>query len=485
MANIRTSLLLSFLDKYSAMAVGIIANLVLARLLTPYDIGLFSIAVSAVGLASALRDFGIGSYLVSEKELTVARQRSAMGVAMVITWTIGGALALASGYAADVYHDPGVKDVILALSINFFFIPLTMVVIMVLRREMRFGVLYRMGLVAAVTRAAIGIGLASFGFGFMSLAWSSVAGSVAIFVMVHIELPQAARLLPSFREWRRITSFGIKSTAGQILGEVGQAAPNMLIGRILSPVAVGFYSRATGVVSLFSQSILEGLSPVAVSALAMHHRQGGDVGAFMVRGLTHITALGWPFFTFVALLTFPVIRILFGDQWDAAVPLARLVCIAVIIGLLDSMTWAALQGTGSVGKYAVIQAFTVPFGIAVLASALIYGGSIEAAGYAAMINATVHVTASLTVIRRLMGLPIRDLARGVAKSAGIAILSNIIPGIVVMTMTIDTEHLWLPLIVAGCGAGVSFVAATFVLRHPLADEIIELLGTGMRLLARS
>src|SRR5947209_2712053 len=139
--SIRRSLVRSFLDKYSALAIGIITNLALARILTPSEVGIFSIAASLVGLASSLRQFGIGSYLIQEKELTLARQRSAIGVAVVITWSIGTLLAIASGVIADIYRQLGVQSVILTLALNFFFIPFTMVVVMVLRREMRFGAL--------------------------------------------------------------------------------------------------------------------------------------------------------------------------------------------------------------------------------------------------------------------------------------------------------------------------------------------------------
>ena len=279
MPSIRRSLFLSFLDKYSALAISVLANLALARILTPYDVGVYSIAASLVGFAAALRDFGIGSYLLQEKELTIIRQRSAIGVAIVITWTIGGLVAAFSALIADYYSEPGLRNVILVLSINFFFIPLTMVVITVLRREMKFGALYRINLIAAICRSATALGLALLGFGFMSLAWSSVAGAIAVFVVTQFELPSAGRLLPSLREWRHIVAFGALSTVGQALNEVWAAAPNVIIGRLLSPIAVGLYSRAFGMVTLFSQAILEGLSPVALSAIAMRHREGGEFAA--------------------------------------------------------------------------------------------------------------------------------------------------------------------------------------------------------------
>jgi O-antigen/teichoic acid export membrane protein len=464
-------LLVSFLDKYSALAITIAANLALARILTPYDIGVYSIAASLVGVASALRDFGIASYLVQEKELTVLQQRTAIGVAVIITWTLGGLLAGFSAVIADYYGNPGVRDVILVLSINFFFIPFTMVVINVLRREMRFGALYRINLIAAIFRSATALAFALWGLGFMAMAWSSVAGVCATFVVTQFELPSTARLMPSLREWRHIASFGAYSTLGQILTQIRVAAPDMVIGRVLFPAAVGLYSRAFGMASLFSQAILEGMSPVALSAIAMRHRDGGNIRDLWLRGITHISAFGWPFFSFVTILTFPVMRILFGDQWDAAVPVARLICIAAMIGLIDSMTWATLQGTGSVGKYALLQLFTVPTEIAVMIGALAYEHDIIAAGWTAIFGSMLHVSASLYFLNRLADIRLRDVAEAVGKSAALAVLTSIAPALVTLFMQIGPGHLWLPVLIAGGGSGISFILGILVLRHPIADEV--------------
>ena len=165
MVSIRRSLFLSLLDKYSALIIGIMTNLVLARILTPYDIGVYSIAGAVVGFAGTLRDFGVSSYLISERELTVARRRSAIGVSLVTTWSIGVVVAVVSPEVAEFYDNSGVQNVMLVLSLNFLLIPLTMVEITMLRREMRFGALYRIGLAASLSHAATVLGLGGWGHG--------------------------------------------------------------------------------------------------------------------------------------------------------------------------------------------------------------------------------------------------------------------------------------------------------------------------------
>ncbi|MEE8332516.1 MAG: oligosaccharide flippase family protein, partial [Alphaproteobacteria bacterium] len=113
MASIRRSLALSFAQKYATMAINIATVMILARLLTPAEIGIFSVGIAMVGLAHTLRDFGVGNYLIQEKELTPDRVRTAFGVTLVIAWIMAGVLIALSGPMAGFYSEPGVRQVML------------------------------------------------------------------------------------------------------------------------------------------------------------------------------------------------------------------------------------------------------------------------------------------------------------------------------------------------------------------------------------
>jgi O-antigen/teichoic acid export membrane protein len=68
MVSLRRSMAISIAERYLSIALTLVSFVVVARLLTPTDIGLFSIASAIVGVAQVVRDFGVGSYLVQENE---------------------------------------------------------------------------------------------------------------------------------------------------------------------------------------------------------------------------------------------------------------------------------------------------------------------------------------------------------------------------------------------------------------------------------
>ncbi len=46
-----------------------LGSIAIARLLTPYDVGIFSIAMAVVGLVSVLQALGLNNYIVRGKDL--------------------------------------------------------------------------------------------------------------------------------------------------------------------------------------------------------------------------------------------------------------------------------------------------------------------------------------------------------------------------------------------------------------------------------
>src|SRR3546814_3774220 len=67
--------------------------------------------------------------------------------------------------------------------------------------------------------------------------------------------------------------------------------------------------------------------PVLLPAFAAKLRQGHALKDSYLRGVAYLTAVGWPFSVVLALLAHPILRVLFGPQWDAAVPLVQILCL--------------------------------------------------------------------------------------------------------------------------------------------------------------
>ena len=86
--QLRRSLLITFLSTNFATAVGFGVVVVLSRLLTPAEVGIFSIAVVFVNITAVFRDFGISNYLRQKKVLSRETMRSALGLLITTGWSL-------------------------------------------------------------------------------------------------------------------------------------------------------------------------------------------------------------------------------------------------------------------------------------------------------------------------------------------------------------------------------------------------------------
>ena len=66
--------------------------MIMARLLTPKEIGIYSVASAVTGIAQMLRDFGVSNYLVQERELSETESALHMSITLITSWIVGALL---------------------------------------------------------------------------------------------------------------------------------------------------------------------------------------------------------------------------------------------------------------------------------------------------------------------------------------------------------------------------------------------------------
>ena len=74
--------MLSFVTRLSVAVITLISSIVIARLLTPAEMGVYAIGLTLRALLDVFREFGIGNYLVQEKQLTREKVRAAFSVTL-------------------------------------------------------------------------------------------------------------------------------------------------------------------------------------------------------------------------------------------------------------------------------------------------------------------------------------------------------------------------------------------------------------------
>lgn len=464
----RLSFMTSFAEKYTLLLLNTAGTMVLARLLTPEEVGVYAIGAVLVGLAQVLRDFGVGPYVIQEKELTREKLRAALGTSMLVAWLLAACVLLASWPAARFYHEPRLRTVLQLLSLNFVLIPFSAVALPYLRRQMRFSAIFGINLAQTAVQLLCTVLLAWSGHGYLSLVWGAVAGTLALLLASLCWRPPGMPCLPARRGMGAILSFGSLSTAGTVIDEAGVAAPDLIIGKAIGVAGVGIFGKAMGVINVFNQLVTAAISPVIFPLFSAQAREGADLRLSYLKTASYVTALAWPFFGFVAAMAPALVRVLYGDQWDAAIPLIRVICISSALYSMFSMARYLFVAMGAVKRQARLDAMAVPVRVAAVLLAAPFG--LAWVAWAVVVGALFRSWLTYRSLRALTGLRLRDLLAAVRVSAQVAAVSISAPLAVSLWLPDRVNHPMLHLLAAAPTAFALWLAAIMLFRHELADE---------------
>ena len=472
MNSVRKSLAFSALDSYLGMLLQIVSTVIIARILTPAETGVFAVAAVFAALASTFRDFGVAEYLIQERDLNDDAIRASLTVNMAVSWLMALLLFGAAPWAAEFYRAQGVADVMRVQSLNFLLIPFGAVTLAWFRREMNLQPIFIAGLLANIASFVVAIVLALRGFGAMSLAWSSLAG-VAVTVGVSVWMrPLGFPLWPGLRGVGKVLQFGKFASGIYIFGQLGKGAPEMVIGRAQDMTAVGLFSRANGLVEIFNRLVLRSVLPVCLPYFARSVRECGSPVPSLLTTMGHLTVIGWPFLGFLAIAAHAVIELMYGDQWLAVVSLSRLLCAAAALELLYYPAKEAMLAVGRAKECNQLQIVLQGLRLAGLMAVVPWG--LHGAAWGLFAAALLGAFASHIYLARTTGLRVADVLRALVPSLVVS-ASAMAPlcALAVLWPFDGGNGSWAAILGASLTL-LSWVFALMWMKHPLWSEILRL-----------
>lgn len=346
MANLRRSLIINFFSSSGAAGLQFVVSVLLARMLSPSEIGVYSMTVVFVNIAHMFRDFGVSTYVQREDDLTEQKMRSAIGVMFTSSWMIAGLLFGVSGWLGEWFREPQLAPVMRVLAIGFLVIPFGSITHSLLVRQ--FAADKQAYVIAASTIAycVTCLTLAYMGYGTMSLAWANLV-NISVSALAYIPLrPKGMPWLPSFRHWGDIIHFGVGTLITNITSSVNNAIPDLLLGKLGSARLVGLLSRANSTVSIFSYVAGSTITYGAVSYLSQSYHRGESLVPVLRRANALLTGIGWPAFALTALLGSDIVLALYGPKWLDCVPAILPLTIAAAVSMAFQYTATAFMAVG-------------------------------------------------------------------------------------------------------------------------------------------
>jgi O-antigen/teichoic acid export membrane protein len=464
---IRRSIAFSLFDKYSGIVLSLGTMAVVARILSPEEVGLFMVASASVILIEAFRDFGVGACIIQAAVLTRGLAQTAFTVMVLLSLVFAVVLWFTAPVLASFYGDPRLEGLIRIATFGFAAAPISNPLLSLLRRDLAFGKVAVVSIAAALAGSLTTVALALLGHSSASLVWGSVVASGITALGALAMRRELWVFRPSLAEWRHVLPFGAWSSVVTLLGLSFDYMPRFILGRVVSIATVGLYSRALSLCQMPDRALLSAVQPVVLPALSKRAREGGDLREPYFLGLAIITALQWPALVCLALLAEPIVRILLGSQWFETVPLVRILALASLCLFPAYLTSPVLVAVGRVRELATASVISLPLSLLVMISASRFG--VEAVALSMFVTAPFQVLVGLHFVRRHVVFGWLEFARILRPSAFATLGAAAAPAAILFIsggpLTIAEMGL------AVVGSAVGWLAAMRLGRHPLDPEV--------------
>lgn len=471
MIGVKRALLLSTGDRYFALVVNFATVAAISRILSPGEIGVSVVGMAIVGIAMSAREFASGGFLIQQGSLSREMVRGAFTMMLLLTVGVAAVLALAAPFLASAYGEDKLVPYLRLISVCLVIDLVPAQISTLLRRDMAFGRVAAINVTVTVTGAVSTVALALMGFSYMSFAWAwllsvSVAASLSLAVC-----PYFWMFKPSFSHWLAMVSFGGYNGATVVLYKVYESLPYLLLGRFVSPDAAALLQRSNMICQLPDKVILGGATSVVLPAFATEVRQGRNLREPYLRAIEFVTALQWPALVTLALIAYPAVDLLLGNQWREVAPLVQIMAIATLFTFSFELNYPVLVSAGAIRDVFRRAVIVFPFSAAAVAGASLIG--LEAVAWSLMVVIPFNAFVSLHIVRKRISVTWPDIASALWRSGLVALASALGPLTAAVAAGFSLDMSVGQAAMGCCLAALAWILGLWATRHPLFRELAK------------
>ncbi len=314
-----------------SQGLNILGGVLLARLLTPAEFGLYAIITFILTFLMAFGDVGLGASLIRQPTEPVVEdyraiftvQQGLVSAVVILFWFTASAIARA-------YHLPA-HDVWLfrLVALSLLITSFQVVPSIQLERHLAFDRLAVIEVMQSLIYNVVAVGLAWHGTGAMSFALALIARSFIGAVLANIIGSWSIGWRWDWERVREHLRFGLPYQGISFVSLLKDSITPVFVGLLLGAGQVGYLNWA-GMIAAYPVMILMVLQRIYLPAFSRMQAHPEHLCQFVEQILRATNILVAPLAVLTLILIRPLTHLVFGDKWLVAVPLFYFLWVANI-----------------------------------------------------------------------------------------------------------------------------------------------------------
>lgn len=325
----------SAVEKYSGLIVSIIVSMILARILSPEEYGVIAIATVFINFLQMFCTVGIGPAVI-QKDLSQEDLDSIYTFSLILGIICSSIFIGASWTIADFYNTSELKPVCQILSIQVLFSAINMVPNALMAKNKKFKEIAKRTLILQISSSILSIIAAYKGFGIYALLISPVISSLGIFFWNKIYINIHINWKLQTKSIKKIFSYSLYQFLFEFINYFSRNIDKLIIGRLMSIDELGIYEKSYRLMQLPIQNISAVINPVLQPILRNLQDDKQSLSNKYIKIIKFVATISFPIGIILACMAKETIYIFFGDKWEAAVPIFKILALSLPLQMILS-----------------------------------------------------------------------------------------------------------------------------------------------------
>ena len=337
---------IQFGSKYLSLALQLLITMALARLISPDDFGVLAIVVVFLAFFNMFANMGIGTAIVQFRDLTERDHGALFMFTFLVAIILSAAFCAASPLISAIYGRAELVPLCCLGSLSLFFSTLNTVPNGVLLRDKDF---IAIGIRQVVTTIAAGVAailLSLLGWGAYALVLQSAIQAAAVLAWNLIRHPIRQLNWHFIAPLKKVFSYSAYQLGFSVINYFSRNLDNLLIGGFMGATSLGYYDRAYKLTTYPMTAISSVAASVVQPYMAEHQNNPKRIFEAWLKITKLISLVAAPIAVLFFCSATEIIAILFGDQWDASVPLFQALAISVYFQMVNNTSGSFYQSSG-------------------------------------------------------------------------------------------------------------------------------------------
>lgn len=387
--------------KYSGILISLVITAILARHVSPSAFGTMAVAMVIMAFLDIFTEFGIGPAVIQFKDLSRHDLSSLFMVGSTIGIFLSIVLFLSAPIIAGFYGDYTLIPVIRVLCICLLFNSFNVVPNGLMLKAKRFRTVALRTLSFQILCGSIAVWGALHGWGIYALIVTPIVTSIGVFVVNYVNYPIPFSLRIDPAPLRKVWGFSAYQFLFSFVNYFSRNLDKLIIGKYFSMTQLGYYDKSYRLMQLPLQNITFVISPVLHPILSTLQNDKAELARKNLRLATLLSYISFPIGVLLYFASGDVIRIIFGTNWEPAIPVFSILALSLPLQIILSTSGSIYQAAGRTNHMFLCGLMSTATTVASFFVAAIFFHTIESMAWAWDISLVINFFTCYIVMYRI------------------------------------------------------------------------------------